>query len=212
MEFNEKNTQILVVNYNTPDYIIEQYKSIRKYIGDDISINIVDNSDKKISKRGKKIEVLNKDLYDIPNKDINFKIFKIGKNIHHGPGMDYGINQIKTDYILILDSDICILHNLLEIFKNNYKSNFNCMGLLMYVDKTGHKTNKKNGIKYIHPSVMLIDRDKYLNNEKKFKKHGAPCIDYMVNVNDNELVDIKNIRDYVEYRGRGTVSLYGINL
>lgn len=213
MEFNEKNTEILVVNYNTPDYIIEQYKSIRKYIGDDISINVVDNSDKKISKRGKKIEVLNKDLYDIPNKDINFKIYKIGKNIHHGPGMDYGINQIKTDYILILDSDVKLHKNLLSLFNKYIKKDFTCIGLKIFVNQKGFNVSD-GGILYIHPSCLLLSKEKYTNKNVKFIKHGAPCLDFMKKCDDNELigVDNKELSEYRDINGRGTVKYYGLGL
>jgi GT2 family glycosyltransferase len=212
MEFNEKNTEILTVNYNTPDYIIDQYKSIRKFLGNEFIINVVDNSDGKIKKRGKKIIDLNKDLYDISIEDNNFKIFKIGKNLHHGPGMDYGINNIKSDYILILDSDISLKKNIIDVFNIYNEKEFSCMGLSIRVNKEGINIKNKNGIKYIHPSIILLNRLEYKNNSEKFIKHGAPCIKFMKNSDEEKLIDISNIRDNVFYSGQGTIKFYGLNM
>jgi len=212
MEFNEKNLEILTVNYNTPDYIINQYKSIRKFLGNKFIINVVDNSDHKIKKRGKKIIDLNKDLYNISVEDNNFKIFKIGKNLHHGPGMDYGINNIKSDYILILDSDVKFKKpNFLKDCSKKYIEGFNCIGLSITVDKTGHNTNGK-GIKYIHPSIMILNRKEYHKIEANFIRHGAPCIEYMNKVKKEKLINFNNIKEYFDYSYRGTIKYYGLSL
>jgi hypothetical protein len=47
MEFNSDNTEILIVNYNTPDFIINLHSQIRDMVDTKMVINIVDGSDKK---------------------------------------------------------------------------------------------------------------------------------------------------------------------
>ena len=50
---------------------------------------------------------------------------------------------------------------------------------------------------------------------KPFKKHGAPCIDAMIDLYNNNKTDMLNgviIEDYVDLKIRGTRSVWGINL
>ena len=63
--FNYKNTEILIVNYNTPDYILELYNQIREFISKKIVINIVDGSDELIKKRGVDYVILNGKMKNI---------------------------------------------------------------------------------------------------------------------------------------------------
>jgi len=130
--------------------------------------------------------------------------------------MDYGINKIESPYILILDSDVSLDNKeILKIFNDNYKENFISMGHAVYVDERGFniKNNKiTTKIKYIHPSIMLLNKQAYLKSKYKFKKHGAPCISFMKNVNPENLIGLQEIKKNFNYKTRGTINFFGIGL
>ena len=77
-----QNIELLSVNYNTPELIYRQYVSIRHYLSETIPIRIIDGSDQKQYKN---------QFLDLERSDENFKVNRIGFNIHHGKGMDFGI-------------------------------------------------------------------------------------------------------------------------
>lgn len=210
--FNHTNTEVLIVNYNTPDFILNLYKQIREFISEDIVINIVDGSDDLIKKRGTDYVVLNEKMKNVLEQDENVNHYLMGYNIHHGPGMDYGLKKIQKKYVLILDSDVKIpKKGLLELFSKNVIGNFYCMGNVQIVDGSGVNVNKY-GIKYVHPSCMLIDRDFYIEFNTPFIKHGAPCLNFMKKVNSEFLIGVRDIYSYVDKGGRGTRKLYGLNI
>jgi hypothetical protein len=210
--FNHNNTEVLIVNYNTPDFILDLYNQIREFISEDIVINVVDGSDDLIKKRGVDYVVLNEKMKNVLSKDKNTNHYLIGYNIHHGPGMDYGLNKIQKKYVLILDSDVKIpKKGLLELFSKNVTENFYCMGNIQIVDDRGMNI-KKNGIKYVHPSVMILDKEFYIKFNTPFIKHGAPCLNFMRKINPEFLIDVTDIYSYVDKGSRGTINIFGINL
>jgi hypothetical protein len=199
--------KIISVHYKTPELIYNQYESVRKYYPK-IRYEIVDGSDDKIEY-----------FKDLEKKDSNFKVERFGYNIHHGPGMHHSIKNSKFKYLLILDSDVSIKEPFIESMFSNFDGI--AKGMKIMVNKEGvsskqaNRTTDKNFIyPYVHPYCMLIDRDKYLNH-KPFRKHGAPCIDFMMDVFDkgysDELINF-DIESYVNLVVRGTRSKWGINL
>ena len=211
MVINTENIGIVIVNYNTPDLILRLYYQIRLFL-ENISVIIVDGSDRRLVKRGNDIIKLNESMKEILMKD-DFVIHeKFGYNIHHGPGMDFGIKNLEKDHILLLDSDAQVVKNPIVLFNKYYKENYFCIGKCEFVNDRG--CNVKNGIPYIHPSIMLINRKKYIEFNNPFIKHGAPCINFMKKVDKNELIDIepKEIENYFIRGSKGTVSIFGYNL
>lgn len=85
----------LTINYNTPEYLERLLRSFRKFY--DIPYLVIDGSDEQYYK---------------PIADISYRykvdLIHFDYNIHHGPGMAYGINQINTDQVLLVDSDMII--------------------------------------------------------------------------------------------------------
>lgn len=103
----------LTVNYNTPDYLERLLTSFRKFYN--IPYLVIDGSDEENYKKIKNFD-----------KKFNIDLIHFPHNIHHGPGMTYGIQQVKTDQILLVDSDM-IIHNggWLEMMENElYKSSY----------------------------------------------------------------------------------------
>ena len=202
-----EKVKIISVHYKTPELIYTQYNSVRKFYPN-IKYEIIDGSDD-----GKNY------FLDLEQSDPNFTVKRFGYNIHHGPGMDYAIRNSTHKYLLILDSDVSIKKDFLNIMLNNFLGI--AKGLKIVVNNEGLSNWQiKNPINnnviypYIHPYCMLLDREEYLNF-KPFKKHGAPCIDFMVDVCENNQSDKLinfNIEDYVNLVKRGTRSKWGINL
>lgn len=213
MILNNDNIEIITVNYNTPDFIVRQYNSVRKFIGDNILYTVIDGSDKRILDRGKDTQKHKDILNNIIENDKNSRIYKLGYNIHHGPGMDYGVRKSNKKFSLILDSDVCIKkYGILNAFEGYFNENMFCMGHVVYVDNLGYNVDTLKGIKYVHPSVMLLDNEKYKNINNNFIKHGAPCIHVMEEVTDDKKIFVKEIRDLLHFKVRGTLDIYGLNI
>jgi hypothetical protein len=202
-----KNVEIISVHYKTPDLIYNQYISVRKFYPE-LPYKIIDGSDNNVNY-----------FEDLEIRDVNFSVKRFGYNIHHGPGMDYGIKNSKYEYQLILDSDVSLKDNVIEHLFDNFKGY--STGKLIMVDDSGHENwqKKEENLEnffytYIHPYCMLVKKSEYIKH-KPFKKHGAPCIDAMIDIYNkglvNQLSGIK-IEDYVDLKIRGTRSIWGINL
>lgn len=202
-----EKVKIVSVHYKTPDLIYNQYNSVRKFYPK-IKYEIIDGSDD-----GKKYFV------DLEKKDPNFVVKRFGYNIHHGPGMDYAIKNSSEEFLLILDSDVSLKSPLIEPMIEDFTGI--SKGLRIMINKDGvsllqsNRTENQNfSYPYIHPYCMLIDRNKYISF-KPFKKHGAPCIDFMMDVYEkgqsDQLIHF-DINDYVNLVIRGTRSKWGINL
>ncbi|OFY62522.1 MAG: hypothetical protein A2Y71_10375 [Bacteroidetes bacterium RBG_13_42_15] len=164
----------LTVNYNTPDVLDRLLSSFRKYY--DIPFLVIDGSDsdnyKKIIRLKRKYEV---------------KIIHFPYNIHHGPGMAFGIKYIQTEKILLLDSDLIVLNGgFVEDLESKLRADAYGIGDIQNVNERG--LNVPEGIKYIHPACTLINREIVL----KFPlpaSHGAPMIYAMRTIHDKELSD-----------------------
>lgn len=201
------NLEIISVHYKTPELIYNQYNSIRKFYPT-LPYRIIDGSDNNVNYFG-----------DLEKIDNNFKVERFGYNIHHGPGMDYAIKSSIYEYQLILDSDVSIKDKIIEVLFGNFKG-YSC-GKLIKINSAGFESwQKKNEPKenfiypYVHPYCMLIKKSEYIKY-KPFKKHGAPCIDAMIDIYNKNQVNLLSsvvIENYVDLKIRGTRSMWGINL
>jgi GT2 family glycosyltransferase len=202
-----ENIEIISVHYKTPEYIYEQYESVRNFYPN-INYRVIDGSD-------------NGERYfeDLEKKDVNFVTERFGYNIHHGPGMDYGIKTSNKDYLLIIDSDVTLIKPIIEDMIKEFKGY--SVGKLLTLNSSGYEKTQKNYkgdnnfiYSYIHPYCMLINRNSYLEF-KPFIKHGAPCIESMIDIYNKNKINLLsnfNIENYVNLRIRGTCSKWGYNL
>jgi hypothetical protein len=212
--FNSKDMiTALTVNYNTPELLEIVLSSFRQFY--DIPYVVVDGSDKEHYKA----IVPFADKYDI-------KIHHFDYNIHHGPGMGWGILHIETEQILLLDSDIRVLnHGFVEDMQSKLLPENYGIGDVSIVNEDG--INVEQGIKYLHPSCALINREVALRYPMPIK-HGAPMIETMKYLHKkgydilqheswvaNDLVhsfyDRENIKNkvYINHEWRGTVDRTG---
>lgn len=214
IHINEKeymmDVEIVSIHYKTPDYIYEQYVSVRR-LYPTLAYRIIDGSD------DGKIYFL-----DLEKNDSNFKVERLGYNIHHGPGMDYAIRNSSHEFLLILDSDVTLTKDvLIPMFERfagyavGRKRMVNALGMqrgeVSLIDKCFPNSFKYT---YIHPLCMLISRKAYLQF-KPFFKHGAPCIDAMIDIhkkNQNFLLSEFNVDDFLEIKYQGTAKKWGMNI
>jgi glycosyltransferase involved in cell wall biosynthesis len=203
----------LTVNYNTPELLESLLTSFRKFYS--IPYLVVDGSDPvnyaKIKGFGDRFSV---------------EIHHFNYNIHHGPGMAYGFQMIKSDKILLLDSDVRILKGgFLEDLLSKLRKDSYGIGDVSIVNRDGF--NVVDGIRYLHPSVALINREIALKYPLPVK-HGAPMIRAMEAIKLDILQHEKWVgddlvhsyykdeselkRNYIVHEWRGTVNKSGWNL
>ncbi|MFW5847812.1 MAG: glycosyltransferase [bacterium] len=212
---NYKNTEIISVNYNTPELIDQLLTSIRLFYPNFKNIRIIDGTDNN--------NLLLQTKHIVMKHKVNMDIFKY--NIHHGPGMHYGIISSKFDYILIFDSDAIIIKDgILEKYFESWEDGLYAMGNISYVNYFGINPEKdatipddSYPIMYCHPNGLFIKKEMY-SNYAPFVRHGAPVIAtmydiYLKNLSNKSLKDISDIQKiYLNRGGRGTVNKYGYNL
>lgn len=106
-----KDLSIIIVTYRTNNKIL--LKCI-KSINTKVSIYIIENSKKNISKN------------QIVKKFPNCKIFFTGKNLGFGSATNWGIDKIKTNYVLSINPDMILNKNFFKNLKKylDKKENF----------------------------------------------------------------------------------------
>jgi len=158
----------ITVCWNTKELIERAYNSVRKF-HPDMPIVIIDGStpgDPCVSY----VKGLASDVTTVVS---------LGYNIGHGRGMCMGIDQAKTKYALIFDSDIEMLKSPVQAMLEMMEEDTFGVG---YLEKSGfdgfvygvHPHHAKQGwMPILHPYFQLID----IRNYKKFYPyvhHGMP--------------------------------------
>ena len=117
-----KNITVIILTFHTPEKIIlDCLYSIDK----NTKVLIVENSETFVHKE------------KILSKFNNVDIFCTGKNLGYGGGNNFGINEVKTDYILILNPDVICAKdffiNISDVIKKN--EDFSIIGCQYLQDK-----------------------------------------------------------------------------
>lgn len=132
------NLTVLTCNYNTPDLILNLKKSFDKNSKLDYNFFIVNTSTEDESQ---KVLVSN---------NLNFINLK---GAVHGNGVNYGLKQIKTKYVLLVDSDVIIIDNLQPPF-NKFVSSGVALAGRVVGDEGGKLLYPR-----VDPSFCFIDLD-----------------------------------------------------
>lgn len=188
--------EIITVNYNTPDLMIRLLKSYFKYGYQMYPIHVLDGSD----------DLRFASMLEQFCRENKVKYTGFGYNIHHGPGLHYGIMSSAEEQLFLMDSDAeFIMSGLFDELVLG--DEFGC-GNICLVDKNGFRGGK---IKYLHPNCCLISKMKYLESSP-FEKRGAPFMTTMNNMKFQLRDSWAIVKKYVNTGSRGTVNRYGYNL
>jgi len=218
-----ENVEIISVNYCTPDLIERLIKSVRDIEGN-YPIRIIDGSDR---------EPFKTQIKAVCDNYTNVTLQQLGYNIHHGRGMDLGVSNTSSEWVLIIDSDNFIsqptIENMLYYCQTNDKKicAYHCW-TNSYGLSYGRNETHFGNVLYYHPALFLIRKDYYVwlkANDAGFIHHGAPCIAMMNFLHKNKLsteVGVtladafgfhpKYYGDWVNLESRGTVNRFGYNL
>jgi GT2 family glycosyltransferase len=196
-------TAITVV-YRTPKIFTTAYLSFRKFYPK-VKLLVVDNSCRSLE-----CEMISATFQGDPRGEY------LGQadNLGHGIGMDLAIRKADTKFCYLFDSDVEMLSGgLLEYFLGRSDDPFYAMGRMLMVDEGGiDHENYPQGFEYIHPSIMFLDRERYLAGPA-FIRHGAPCIKAMKHFSHSGLL-IPILKDtmeqYAHHHGRMTRKHKGI--
>lgn len=103
----------------------------------------------------------------------------------HGEIMDFAIRHlITTRHVLLMDSDVITMRaGYIEQMLERLDSGCYAVGTVMEMgiqaEGCGPATSEEDTVRYAHPSLSMINRQRYLNLAP-FKDHGAPCISNMI--------------------------------
>lgn len=194
--------EIVTVNFRTEDLLIRLYWSIRKLLGN-VPFRVIDGSG------GSKYTAF---FEKIMADDSNTTIEKFPFNIHHGRGMNYAMATTEYDYILFIDSDGWVKDGgLIEYMAGQLNGDSYGSGLVVAVNKDGYNV-AADGIRYLHPSCMLVKRLEYAKYPR-YTHHGAPCIKTMHYLHllslSHKLIHLDDISRYFEEDRRGTAGRTG---
>ncbi len=154
-------------------------------------------------------------LKELQNKIKGIKLIDLDEHIHHGPGMDAGIRNSSTEWVLVCDTD-CIVYRpgAVETMLAHTKPDTYMIGEIQLVDTGGFPAtgDKQKTFQYVHPFFALVKKDLY-HQLPPFEKHGAPCLknEFAAKEKSFGMIDFP-VRDYVYHFGRGTVNGQGYGL
>jgi len=105
MKIKDLDIEVISVNYRTPDLTERMIKSIRQF-NQDIPLRIIDGSGLEWSENNCHLRSI--------MKEFKFNMTVFNHNIHHGPGMDWGIKSSENEWVLTIDSDQFIMKDVFE--------------------------------------------------------------------------------------------------
>ena len=164
-------TAITVV-CNTPEVFTDMLAAFRAF-HPTMPLIVIDNSDKSEC-----------------TGDEYTTIYQFAENIGHGRGLNFAIHEVRTKYVLIMDSDTIIFKDPVPEMLSMFDPDTYGVGCITEVGRDGYDYGAygthRVPIKYLHPFFALIDRKEYLEH-KPFVHHGAPWYKVAVEFFDNNL-------------------------
>jgi GT2 family glycosyltransferase len=171
------DTSIIIVNYNTKDFLLSAIHSIYSSITQcSFEIIVVDNASVDGSQEALK------------NNFPEVILIELTQNIGFGRANNLGVKSASGDFLFFLNSDIILLNNVLSYFVNYFNNNkekkIGCIG--SYLLDSDLKISHSFGV-FPTPKYILIDtflRMLKLNNilsDKKFRMQKQPVlnVDYV---------------------------------
>jgi len=126
---NHFDLSIIIISYNTEKITIDCLKSIIESLKNSslkYEIIVVDNASKDNS-----VSSVKKLKSEIKNRNLKINLIENKENIGFGPANNQAVKLAKSDYLLLLNSDIIVLNAAIKKLYNFYKQNeklFNFLG------------------------------------------------------------------------------------
>jgi len=121
-----------------------------------------------------------------------------GKNLGHGPGLALALEEVKTSFVLMFDSDVEFINkDLLQDMMRQMGNGTYGTGFVMWHGVDGcprrpfnlHEERPPNSLKYLHPFCALISMHEYKNYapidtfiESHNIAHGSPMTSPMEDI------------------------------
>jgi len=135
---------IITCNYNTPELVLNLYKSVNKFSKLDCKFIVINTSTDNISEKL------------LQTNNITYYNYRGGI---HGEAVNLGLRKITTKYVLLLDSDVLIISDLNNMFNKFKSNNLTVMGNIVG-DVAGKSLYPR-----VEPWFCFINRE----NLKKYK-------------------------------------------
>lgn len=207
----ENNISIMTVNYNTPEFIFTLISSFKKYNKwcKTLKIDVIDNGVNKELPEGSfdnfTVKYFDKKLYSFLEKYKYKSKDKTLASAHHSYTIDWYIKNVcKTDYLLILDSDIIFTRSfeteLNDFIKNNYflmgfeRTNYKCHCIAPWACFLNIKKMKEQKLSYFD-----INRILYVNGNVTHDT-GASLYEDAIKLN-NKIKKTKDNTFYLHLKG-----------
>lgn len=158
-----KTITVITPTYNRADKLKEAYKSLEKQTVQDFEWLIIDDGSRDNTK----------DLVKELSKQAKFKInYKSQENQGKHIALNKAFNEVKTELLMILDSDDCLTENAIEEILNIHKRYKNNEKIAAYVYQRGKLDNPKEKITQEFKEEEFIDNynNYIINNNVKGDK------------------------------------------
>lgn len=212
-----KSITALTVFYKTAHLVDLSLKAFRKFYPK-VKLIVVNNSPED--------DECTTALIEFAKEDKNTLIIQLDKNYGHGPGLNRGMEYVKTPYVYIFDSDTeMIKDNMLENMLSEMDSHTYGIGFTRLTSRGGSHRDKgtlddPEVMRYMHPLACVISMHQY-KKFPKFSSGGAPFNKAMSAIKDTgiESLLIKHFpvivggrlhANYVRHHSGYTRARYGI--
>jgi len=212
-----KNITALTVFYKTTHLIDISLKPLRKFYPK-IKIIVANNSPED--------DECTEALLKFAKEDKKTLIIQLDKNYGHGPGLNRGMEYVKTPYVYIFDSDTEIVkESMLENMLSEMDSHTYGVGFVRLTSRGGSHRDKgtmddPDVMRYLHPLACVISLHQY-KKFPKFQSGGAPFNETCSAIRDSGIENllIKHFpvilggrlhQNYVKHHSGSTRARYGI--
>lgn len=185
---------VVIPNYKTPNLIERIVDGLLRYYPE-IRLLLIDNNSADASTEY--IKTMASSMH-------NIRAVLNHVNAGHGPAMHQGIGICETPLVCLIDSDCTIERaDALEVMAAPFSDPaVYAVGEILHIDAGGN--TRPTGSLYVHPSRMMIDRQKYWKLPP-FNHHGAPVVLNIRGAVDAgyKLVNIPTLDKYFCHPGSG---------
>lgn len=188
---------VVIVSYKTPELLRKAVDSIYKV--KELKVKIVDNSPKE-SECYKEADKL--------ARRKNVSVIHTEKNIFHGDGLNLGIENLDTEYVIVMDSDAELLDESIIPMLIEKLNDDNVYAAGASVEHVA-EGNERYGVKfdYLRPFFAMFKREMFYKYYP-FVHHGAPWCQTMIDIRNEKRVEgVDEWEKYVFHKKQATIKV-----